>query len=327
MDKINIAVLAGGDSSEFHISNQSALAIAGNLDKEKYNVFIVQIRGSEWTLTNELNCGIIINKNDFSFNDKGQKNKFDIVFPVIHGTPGENGLLQGYFEMLNIPIVGSDVLSSALCFNKFFCNNFLRSFQIVNIAKSVLVKANEDYSVDNIIQSVGLPCFVKPDAGGSSFGITKVKKKVELKHAINEAFKESDNVIIEEFIEGIEISCGIFKANNKLYPLPPAEILSKNEFFDYQAKYDSNYNEEIIPARISKQLENKCKLITSQIYDLLNCKGISRMDFILKNDEFWFLEVNTIPGMTNESIVPKMIKAEGMTFSQVSDLLIADILK
>jgi len=326
-NKINIAVLAGGDSSEFHISLQSADAIAENLDKEKYNIYIVQIKGSEWTLMNDLNCGIIINKNDFSFSDQGQNTKFDIIFPAIHGTPGENGLLQAYFEMIGIPVIGSNVLSSSLTFNKYYCNSFLRHFNIVNIAKSKLVKKDEDYNIEAIINYVGLPCFVKPDAGGSSFGISKVKKLEDMEGAIAEAFMESESVIVEEFISGTELSCGIFKANGMTFPLPPAEIISKNEFFDYQAKYDSNYNQEIIPARVSEDLRNKCKSITREVFNVLNCDGIARMDFILKDNNFWFLEVNTIPGMTNESIVPKMIRSSGMTFSEVVDMLIKDKLK
>ena len=326
-NKINTAILAGGDSSEYFISLQSAEAIAGNLDKKKYNVYIVQIKGSEWTLTNDLNCSLIINKDDFSFNDKGRKVKFDIVFPAIHGTPGENGLLQGYFEMLKIPVIGSNVLSSSLTFNKYYCNTFLRHFNIVKIAKSLLVKKGQVYNIEKIIDNVGLPCFVKPDGGGSSFGITKVKETDKMDEAIEEALKESDSVIIEQFIPGTEISCGFFKANDVSYPLPPAEIVSKNEFFDYQAKYDSDYNEEIIPARITdKQIEN-CKDITGKLYEVLNCSGIVRIDYILKDGEYWFLEVNTIPGMTNESIVPKMIRKAGLTFSEVADMLIDEKLK
>ncbi|MCD4791937.1 MAG: D-alanine--D-alanine ligase [Bacteroidales bacterium] len=325
-NKINIAILAGGDSSEYFISLKSAEAIAGNLNKEKYNVYIVLIKGSEWTLTNNLNCGLIINKDDFSFNDKGQKVKFDIVFPAVHGTPGENGLVQGYFEMLKIPVIGSNVLSSSLTFNKYYCNTFLRHFNIVNIAKSLLVKKEQVYNVENIINYVGLPCFVKPDAGGSSFGISKVKETDKTDAAIEEAFKESDSVIIEQYIPGIEISCGFFKANDVNYPLPPAEIVSKNEFFDYEAKYNSDYNEEIIPARITDEQIKNCQEITGKLYDVLNCSGIVRMDYILKDGEYWFLETNTIPGMTNESIVPKMIRKAGMTFSEVADMLIADAL-
>ncbi len=326
-DKINIAVLAGGDSSEFHISLLSAEAVAQNLDKEKYNVYTVRIKGSEWTLINDLNCGIVINKNDFSFSDNGQKIKFDIIFPVIHGTPGENGLLQGYFKMLNIPVIGCDVLTSALTFNKFYCNNYLHNFGIVHIADSELIKKDTDYQISEIIDKVGLPCFVKPDAGGSSFGVSKVKSIDTIEEAIRIAFEESDSVIIESFIDGREFSCGIFKVEGKEYRLPLAEIISKNEFFDYQAKYNSDFNQEVIPAEISTELSQKCQDTASEIYDALNCKGIVRMDFKMNNNEFWFLEVNSIPGMTNESIIPKMIRKAGMTFKETADLLINELLK
>ncbi len=325
-DKKNIAVLAGGNSSEFFISLKSAETVANAIDKEKYNVFVVQIKDKEWTLTNDLNCGLIIHKNDFSFTDKGQKEKFDIIVSAIHGTPGEDGLLQGYFDMLKIPYVGSGVLASSLTFNKFYCNTFLRNFNIVNIAKSVLVRKNKPFTPENIITKTGLPCFVKPNAGGSSFGVTKVKETKDLIPAIENAFKESEEVIIEEFIDGSEIQCGIFKTQEKEYKLPLVEIVPKNDFFDYQAKYDSNFSEEIIPARISEELTTKCQEITSQLYNVLNLRGIARMDFILKNGEFWFLEANTIPGMTAESLVPQMIRKAGMTIKEVMTLLIEDTL-
>ncbi|MCF6184204.1 MAG: D-alanine--D-alanine ligase [Bacteroidales bacterium] len=326
-DKKNIAVLAGGNSSEFFISLKSSENIAKEIDKEKYNVYIVQIKGKEWTLINDLNCGLIIHKNDFSFTDRGQKETFDIVVSVIHGTPGEDGLLQAYFDMLSIPYIGSGVLASALTFNKFYCNTFLKNFNIVNIADSVLLRKNQTYNSQNIIVKLGLPCFVKPNAGGSSFGVTKVKKEEDLETAVENAFKESDEVIIEKFIEGDEIQCGIFKTKEKEYILPLVEIVPKNEFFDYQAKYDGGFSDEIIPARISDELTKKCRNITSEIYDALHCKGIVRMDFILKNNEFWFLEANTIPGMTDESLVPQMIQKAGMTVKEVFTLLIEDALK
>jgi D-alanine-D-alanine ligase len=323
-EKPNIAVLSGGNSSEFFISLKSADTVAAHIDKEKYNVFVVQIKGNEWTLMNDLNCGLIINKNDFSFSDNGQKETFDLVVPVIHGTPGENGLLQAYFEMLAIPYIGSGVLASALTFNKYYCNTFLRNSKIVNIAESVLIRDKQPYNSAEIISKLGLPCFVKPSAGGSSFGVSKVKSVNEFDKAIEIALKESDEVIIESFIKGAEIQCGIFKTNEKVFVLPLVEIVSKNEFFDYQAKYDPNFAEEIIPARISNELTLKCQNITSQLYDALNCKGIVRMDFILKDDEFWFLEVNTIPGMTNESLVPQMIRKAGLTIKEVMNSLIFD---
>ncbi len=325
MNKKNIAVLAGGNSSEFFISLKSAETVANEIDKEKYNVYTVQIKDSEWTLINDLNCGLIIHKNDFSFTDKGQKEKFDLVISLIHGTPGEDGLLQAYFDMLQIPYVGSGVLASSLTFNKYYCNTFLRNFDIVNIAKSVLVRENNDFNTEKIISEVGLPCFVKPNAGGSSFGVSKVKKKEELKNAIENAFKESNEVIIEQFVDGKEIQCGIFKTKEKEYKLPLVEIIPETEFFDYKAKYES-LSQEIIPARLSDELTEKCQNITSELYDALNCKGIVRMDFILKDDEYWFLEANTIPGMTAESLVPQMIRKAGMTIKDVMTLLIEDAL-
>ncbi len=325
--KKNIAVVSGGFSSEFYISLKSGEAIATNIDKEKYNVYTIQIKKDEWILTNDLNCGIVINKNDFSFNDNGQKTKFDCVISAIHGTPGENGLLQGYFDMLEIPYVGSGVLTSSITFNKYYCNNYLRDMPNINIAKSLMVTKGQNVNTAEVIKHVGLPCFVKPNAGGSSFGITKVKKEENLIAAIDEAIKESNQVIIEQYIEGDEIQCGIFKALGKEYKLPLVEIVSKNEFFDYQAKYDPDYSDEIIPARISDELTEKCQEISSKIYDALNCSGIARLDYILKDNEFWFLEANTIPGMTNESIVPQMIEKAGMTFTQVMSILIEDKLK
>ncbi len=325
-NKKNIAVLAGGNSSEYFISLKSAETIANEIDKERYNVYTVQIKGDEWTLINNLNCGLIIHKNDFSFTDRGQKEKFDFVISAIHGTPSEDGLLQGYFDLIGMPYVGSGVLASSLTFSKFYCNTFLNNFDFVNISKSALLRKGTEYNANEIIKELGLPCFVKPNAGGSSFGITKVKKKEDLDAAIKIAFKESDEVIIEEYIEGDEIQCGIFKTKYSEYKLPLVEIVPKNEFFDYQAKYDPNFSEEIIPARISDELTEKCQNITSELYDALNCKGIVRMDFILKNGEFWFLEANTIPGMTNESLVPQMIKKAGMTIKEVMNLLIDDVL-
>ncbi len=325
MDKKNIAVLAGGNSSEFFISFKSAETIANEIDKERYNVYTVQIKGNEWTLINNLNCGLIIHKNDFSFTDRGQKQKFDIVISAIHGTPGEDGLLQAYFDMIGMPYVGSGVLASSLTFSKFYCNTFLNNFEIVNIAKSALIRKGTVANPDAIVNELGLPCFVKPNAGGSSFGVTKVKKKEDLVTAIDIALKESDEVIIEEFIEGAEIQCGIFKTKTNEFKLPLVEIISQTEFFDYKAKYE-NLSEEIIPARISDELTEKCQNITSELYDILNCKGIVRMDFILKDDEFWFLEANTIPGMTKESLVPQMINKAGMTITEVMNLLIDDVL-
>jgi D-alanine-D-alanine ligase len=325
MSKKNIAVLAGGNSSENLISLMSAENIAAGLNKEKFNVYVVNISGSEWTVISPTDCGYIVNKNDFSFNLNGQKEKFDCVFPAIHGTPGEDGLFQGYLEMLDIPYVGCNVLTSSLTFNKYYCNTFLRHFNI-SVSDSVLVRENISFDVATIIKTTGLPCFVKPNAGGSSFGITKAKALNHVLPAIVKAFKESEEVIVEKFISGREITCGMFKTKNRTEIFPLVEIKSKNEFFDYDAKYNSALNEEIVPAPVSAELTEKCRELSSKIYDVLNCKGIVRIDYILHENEFYFLEINTLPGMTAESIVPKMIKNHGMTFTEVADLLIDDIL-
>ncbi|MEA2041470.1 MAG: D-alanine--D-alanine ligase [Bacteroidota bacterium] len=321
-EKINIAVLYGGNSSEYDISVQSAENLINSLDHEKYTVYKVLIKNNEWTATNEHNKNQAVDKNDFSIN--GQK--MDIVYPMIHGTPGEDGLLQGYFQAMSIPFAGSDVLCSSLTFNKYFCNQFLRNYDL-NIAASVLLKKGEPYSSAPILDKIGLPCFVKPNEGGSSFGISKVKSIEDFDKAVNHAFTESDQVIAEQFIEGTEITCSLFKTKEKEYRYAPAEIVSKNEFFDYQAKYDSDYNEEIVPARINKSLTEQVQKMSSEIYSILNCSGIVRIDYILKDNEYYFLEVNTIPGMTAESIVPKMFEEAGMNFGEAADLIIEDVLK
>ncbi len=325
--KKNIAIIGGGNSSEFDISMKSAKAVFQNIDNEKYNAFLIQLKSYEWKVLNEPYSDIQIDKNDFSIIIENSKITFDCIFSLIHGTPGENGLLQGYFEMFDIPYIGSGVLASSLTFNKYYCNTYLKNSNInVNIAESVLVRNGINYNENEIITKTGLPCFVKPNAGGSSFGITKVKVKDELNSAIKHAFEESDEIIIEQFIEGDEIQCGLYKTKCEITVLPLVEIVSKNEFFDYQAKYDPNFSDEIIPARIPEDLTKKCQDIASVLFTEINCNGIVRMDFILKDREFWFLEANTIPGMTNESIVPQMIRKAGMTLKDVNTLLIENVI-
>ncbi len=324
--KKNIAVIAGGNSSEYFISLQSAETIANTIDKNKYNVYTVLIKGNDWELTSDQYCGIPINKNDFSFNDNGQKVKFDCAYITIHGTPGEDGKLQSYFELIGLPHTSSNVLASALTFNKYFCNTFLRQSDIV-MAKSVLIKKNEEIEVSQILAITGLPCFVKPNEGGSSFGISKVKKEEDLIPAINKAFKESDQVIIEQFIDGIEITVGLVKTKKKDSIFTPIEIVSDNEFFDYEAKYNDDKNQEIIPARINAELTKKSQDLSSQIYDLLNCSGIVRVDFILSNNKFYFLEINTNPGMSAASLVPKQIKEYGVPFTNLLTEIIEDAIE
>ncbi len=320
--KKNIAVIYGGFSSEHEISVQSGLYVSSVIDREKYNVYNILISKQNWKCTNKNEK---IDKSDFSINNNNNKIKFDVALILIHGTPGENGILQAYLEMYNIPYLGSNVLTSSLTFNKFYCNNYLRNYQI-KMAESVLIRKNDKLNTSKIIKKLSLPIFVKPNAGGSSFGITKVKKESELIVAINHALTESDEVIIEQFIKGREITCGLTKINGELKAFPLCEIVSKNEFFDYEAKYNSSLNEEIVPAPIAEAIANNCTHISKKIYQILNCSGIVRIDYIFSDNVFYFLEINTIPGMTSESLVPKMIKYANINITDLYTSLIQNII-
>lgn len=314
--KKNIAILAGGYSSEYHISILSAEQTASQIDTNKYNVFIINIQKESWIVNSEEFKGVCIDKNDFSFTANNIIYKFHCVIPIIHGTPGENGLIQGYFDMLRIPYTGSGLLASTLTFNKFYCNTYLKNFNIP-ISDSVLVRNNETINESIISSEIGYPCFVKPNSGGSSFGITKVKKSEDLVAAIYTAFKESDEVIIEKAVTGREISCGLLEYKGEITILPLAEIISKNEYFDYAAKYNSELNQEIVPALIPEELNELCIEQSTKICKLLNCKGISRIDYILSGNKFYFIEINSIPGMTKESIVPKMLRTANLSLTSI----------
>jgi D-alanine-D-alanine ligase len=320
----NIAVVYGGYSSEREISIKSGKYVASIIDKNKFRVFEIDINKKSWLAVDYQKQ---INKADFSLQIGDEKIHFDAAVIVIHGNPGENGVLQAYFDMLQIPYTSCNTLSSALTFNKFYANNFLRSFDI-KIAKSIVLRKEdrEQEKLQKFIDLVGLPVFVKPSAGGSSFGTTKVKKEDKLQFAINEAFKEADEVLVEEFIEGRELTCGVVKMNGQIRTLTPIEVVSKNEFFDYEAKYNSNLNEEIIPAPVDKKIITEIKKISEKIYQLLNCSGIVRIDYILKKNELFFLELNSVPGMTSESIVPKMIRYENLNITELFTNLIEDMI-
>ena len=314
--KKNIAIVAGGDSSEDVISFQSAKQIHKWIDKELYNVYTIHVKGTEWKLYSEPHKGLKINKDDFSITLNDKKIKFDCALIAIHGTPGENGILQAYFELLDIPYTTSGVLSSALSFNKFTCKTYLKNFHILS-AKTILLKKNEKIEPERIVDLLSPPYFVKPNQGGSSFGISKINTPDKLIEAVNQAFKEDDEVLIEEFIDGIEITCGIVKVNDKEIIFPLTEIVSKNEFFDYEAKYTPGMADEITPARISKKLAEKCRKLSSLIYNKLNCRGIVRIDYILNNNKFYFLEINSVPGMTENSLVPKQMRVMGLSIKEL----------
>jgi D-alanine-D-alanine ligase len=319
----NIAVVSGGDSSEYVVSVKSGVNVYNAVDTEKFTPWLIQMRGKEWiVLENETKIADI-DKSDFSFNYNGSKISFDYAYITIHGTPGEDGILQGYFELLGIPYSTCNVHTSSLTFNKWFCNNYLSSFG-VKMAKSVKMTKGEKVNAAEIVSSLGLPVFVKPNAGGSSFGVTKVKTQSEIEPAILKAWEESKEALIEQFIDGTEFTCGLVKIGNKKIVFPVTEVLPKNEFFDFEAKYTPGVTEEITPARLPEHLFEKCQNISSEIYDLCQCAGIVRIDYILKNEEFYFLEVNTTPGMTATSFVPQQIAAMGMTLKDMISLIIGD---
>jgi len=314
--KKNIAIVAGGDSSEVVVSLKSAAGLYSFIDKERYNLFIVSIVGKKWQVEWSETEKIEIDKNDFSFVRNGEKTNFDFAYITIHGTPGENGILQGYFELIGLPYSCCGVLAAALTFNKFACNTYLKSFG-VRVSESLLLRAGQSVSNEEVIQKIGLPCFVKPNVGGSSFGVSKVKTAEQIQPAIDKAFAEGEEVMIEAFMSGTEITCGIYKTKKKSVVFPITEVVSQNEFFDFDAKYKGE-SEEITPARISNSLTDRVQKLTSAIYDILSCKGIVRVDYIISEGEVInLLEVNTTPGMTATSFIPQQVAAAGLDIKDV----------
>lgn len=314
--KRNVAVVAGGYSSEMGVSLKSAEGICSFLDKERYNIFTVIVEKDSWTVKMSDKEPIAIDKNDFSFSLDEKKIKFDFAYITIHGTPGENGLLQGYFDMLNIPYSSCNVFVSALTFNKYACNHYLKSFD-VRIAKSIHLFKGQRIEGSEVAEKLGMPVFVKPNDGGSSFGVTKVKKEEDIEDAIEKAFGEGKEVVIESFIAGTEVTCGCYKIKDKEVVFPITEVVTSNEFFDYNAKYNGQV-QEITPARIPTEMSDKIQRETSRIYDLLGAKGIIRVDYIIPADgEPYLLEINTTPGMTTTSFIPQQVRAAGLEIKEV----------
>ena len=318
-----IAIVAGGDSSEYEISVKSANEVSKSLSS-RYIVYIIMIRGTNWYWEDNKDHYHNIDKNDFSLITDEYRIKFDGVFIAIHGTPGENGLLQGYFDILGIPYTSCGAFCSALTFNKQACKLFLKEYKIP-MADAILIRKGDNLDPVGIIRQTGLPCFVKPNDSGSSFGVTKVKKKEELLSAIEIAFKESNEVLIEAFMNGREVACGVVKTKNKSYVFPVTEIISKNEFFDFEAKYTTGKSEEVTPAEMPAIITNEIQRLSSLIYDLLDCSGIVRVDFIVTGEKPYFLEINTVPGMTKESIVPKQSVSAGLSPEELYSLVVEDL--
>lgn len=318
--KRNIAIVCGGDSSEHDVSMRSAQGLYSFFDKERYNIYVVDVKGQDWHVDLQNGDMAKIDKNDFSFKMDGKTVTFDYAYITIHGTPGENGLMQGYFELLHIPYSTSGVLVEAMTFDKYVLNNYLRGFG-VNVADSILVRRGEEIDENEVARRLGMPCFVKPAADGSSFGVSKVKEPDQLAAALRVAFMESNEVMIERYMQGTEISIGCYKTKEKSVVFPATEVVTSNEFFDYAAKYNGQV-QEITPARINPDTAKRVAEEVSRIYDILHCNGIIRIDFIITkdnegNDVLNMLEINTTPGMTPTSFIPQQVRAAGLDIKEV----------
>jgi len=320
--KRNIAIVCGGDSSEHDVSLRSAQGLYSYFDKERYNVYVVEVRGQSWRVNMPDGTTIPIDRNDFSFVNDGKLVLFDYAYITIHGTPGENGILQGYFELIHLPYSTSGVLVEAMTFDKFVLNQYLRSYG-VSVAESLLIRRGyeDQVSDEEILSKVGMPCFVKPANDGSSFGVSKVKNIDQMAPALRKAMMESDEIMVEQYLDGTEITVGCYKTREKTVLLPVTEVVTKNEFFDFDAKYNGQVD-EITPARIPEETAQRAQKITSAIYDILHCNGIIRVDYIItKNadgsEKINMLEVNTTPGMTPTSFIPQQVAAAGLSMTDV----------
>lgn len=321
--RLNIALLAGGNSSEREIALQSAAQIYEALDKERYNIFLIDLHHRDWSYTAPDGTKWQVDKNDFSITVAGEKTVFDYALILIHGTPGEDGKLQGYLEMMEIPFSSCSMTSSVITFDKMTTKQTLRGK--VNLAREVFLRRGEEFDSEAITAELGLPLFVKPNASGSSFGVTRVTKAEELKKAVELAFTESEEVLIEECITGREMGCGVMIVGGKEYIFPITEIIAKNAFFDYEAKYTAGMSEEITPADISEEVKRELNRMTLEAYRACRCSGVVRVDFIVTEEgKPYFIELNSIPGMSGGSIVPKQAREMGMTLGELYQLIIED---
>ena len=316
----NIALLTGGDSSEWQIALQGAENIGNALDRSRYSPYTIVLRNGHWTYTAPDGTKSELDRNDFTLPVAGRKIKLDYALIVIHGTPGEDGRLQGYLDMMGIPYSSCGFVSSVLTFDKAACKRAVAGSGI-HLAKEILLNKTSEIDPAAIVAELGLPLFVKPNASGSSFGVTKVKKQNELLPAITEAFKESDQVLMEEFIEGREISCGVMIAGGKEYIFPITELVCQSEFFDYKAKYQG-FSNEITPADLPEAIRKEVNRLTLIAYKRLNCRGVVRIDFIVKGETPYMIEINTIPGMSSHSIIPQQAATMGMSLTELFNLII-----
>lgn len=320
--KKNVVVIAGGNSSEYEVSIKSGNHIFEELDGERYNKYLMILKGRDWHIVMDGQT-YPVDKNDFSFVRQGGKVAFDFAYITIHGNPGENGMLQGYLDMMGVPYSTCSTLCEALTFDKYTCTNYLNAFGI-NTTHPVMLTRGQAFNKEAVLGAVGLPCFVKPNAEGSSFGVSKVKTAEDFDSALEEAFSKCKEILVESFIDGTEFTCGLYKVGGKKVIMPVAEVIPKKEFFDYEAKYDAKMSDEIIPGRFSEEITERIQEMASEVYDILRCEGIVRIDGFVRGDEVIMLEVNTTPGMTANSFVPKMVRVMGTSLKNVITEIIED---
>lgn len=322
----NIAILAGGNSGEYEVSLNSGTNILNNINRSLFTPYFIHVKGTEWSYTDEYKNKYEIDKNDFSLLIDNQKINFDLAFIAIHGNPGENGKMQGYFDMLDIPYTGCDCFCSALTFNKYFCNLAVREIG-VPISASLHYYKDDKIDEAEVEKVCGFPCFVKPCNSGSSVGVTKVHNLAQLREAIKDAFQYDDQLLIEKLISGQELACGVATVDGKCKALAVTEIVSKNEFYDYQSKYTDGLHDLVIPANLSQENYNLVMQYSEKIYHHLNCKGVVRVDFIITADGIpYFLEINTIPGQTAMSIIPSQVRYNHMDVQDFYTDMIMDAL-
>jgi len=321
-----IALVTGGLSGEAQISYKSAITVSNNIDRTKYDVYKIDINPSGWWYENELAEKSSVNKDDFSINNKGQIVKFDVVLLCIHGTPGEDGKLQGYFDMIGLPYTSCDAATSALTMNKRF-TVAVAAFGGINVAKSMHLFKHTPVSTETILSQLKLPLFVKPNSGGSSIGMSKVTETKELQNAITKAFKEDSQILVEEFISGREFTIGVFKQGSTITVLPITEITTSNEFFDFEAKYQGK-SEEVTPAKIDEVMQEHLSTSAKHVYEIFNCKGVVRIDFIydIAQQKPYMLEVNTVPGQSEASVIPQQVKSMGMSLTDFYSAVIEQAL-
>jgi D-alanine-D-alanine ligase len=327
VEKPNIAFITGGYSSESVISYKSAVTIENNLDHDRYHVYKIDITPQGW-LYESPNAGkTIVDRNDFSLVADGRKINFDAVLVGIHGTPGEDGRLQGYFDLLHLPYTSCDAATSALTFNKRY-TVAVAAFAGIHVAKSLHIFRHSPVGAEEILGQLKLPVFVKPNNGGSSIGMSKVNQPQELEAALEKAFREDDQVLVEEFISGKEFTIGVFKSKGEIITLPITEVISKKDFFDFEAKYTSGMSEEVTPAIVAEDIAEKVRTAAKNVYRIFNCRGVVRIDFIYNEaiGQPYMLEINTVPGQSEASIVPQQVKAMGWTLKEFYSALIDEAL-